>query len=175
MRYQIWFVKLTRITVAFGVGALLLASANDVAPPQRASGLYLRSPMPPEYVTLPIGEDGQGRVFAPGSEGAIDSVTSGAAVAAYLKRAWPAEGVPFLVKEQARQAFRALVSSRDGQPELSNPWVDLGPSHAQFPAILTFTGAKYVTSGRITALAIDPNCSTQHCRLFVGAAGGGLW
>src|SRR3989441_462589 len=30
-------------------------------------------------------------------------------------------------------------------------------------------------SSRITALAIDPNCSQAKCRLWVAAAGGGIW
>ena len=33
----------------------------------------------------------------------------------------------------------------------------------------------YVASGRATALAIDPNCAPGHCRLWVVAAGGGVW
>src|SRR5262249_27572978 len=41
--------------------------------------------------------------------------------------------------------------------------------------VLTFSHADYTTSGRITALAIDPNCSNAQCRLWVGAAGGGIW
>ena len=51
----------------------------------------------------------------------------------------------------------------------------MGPSTANFPDILTFSGAAYTTSGRITALAIDPSCSTRRCRAWAAAAGGGVW
>src|SRR5436190_17188818 len=54
-------------------------------------------------------------------------------------------------------------------------WQEFGPSTATFPNILTFSGATYVTSGRVTALAIDPACNVTTCRLWLGAAGGGVW
>ncbi|HEV8418965.1 MAG TPA: hypothetical protein VGQ43_09500 [Candidatus Udaeobacter sp.] len=54
-------------------------------------------------------------------------------------------------------------------------WTLAGPSTANFPDVLTFSGAAYTTSGRITALAIDPSCSTRKCRVWAAAAGGGVW
>src|SRR5207302_536736 len=54
-------------------------------------------------------------------------------------------------------------------------WTLIGPSIANFPAILTFSGHDYTTSGRASALAIAPNCSQAQCRIYVGAAGGGIW
>jgi len=38
-----------------------------------------------------------------------------------------------------------------------------------------FDGAQYVASGRVTAMAIAPTCSANNCRLYVAAAGGGVW
>src|SRR5207245_4552934 len=54
-------------------------------------------------------------------------------------------------------------------------WVSLGPTTAIYPAFLNRHGSQYITSGRITALAISPNCTTLQCTLWVGAAGGGVW
>jgi hypothetical protein len=54
-------------------------------------------------------------------------------------------------------------------------WTLAGPSTANFPDVLTFSGAAYTTSGRITALAVDPNCSNTTCRVWAAAAGGGVW
>jgi hypothetical protein len=51
----------------------------------------------------------------------------------------------------------------------------IGPSSANMPGLLVFSGADYTTSARITALALDPNCTTVRCRVWVGAAGGGIW
>ena len=44
-----------------------------------------------------------------------------------------------------------------------------------FRDVLTFSGAAYTTSGRITALAVDPSAATRRCRVWAGAAGGGVW
>jgi len=57
----------------------------------------------------------------------------------------------------------------------SGSWSAAGPTGANFPDILTFSGTPYTTSGRITALAIGPNCTLSNCTLWVGAAGGGVW
>jgi hypothetical protein len=56
-------------------------------------------------------------------------------------------------------------------------WQSLGPDDsAVFPQTVTYSGARYVTSGRITALVAPPtSCSAGSCLLLVGAAGGGVW
>ena len=43
------------------------------------------------------------------------------------------------------------------------------------PQLVRLRSDRYVAGGRATALAIDPNCSPGHCRLWVFAAGGGVW
>ncbi|MEZ5289450.1 MAG: sialidase family protein [Vicinamibacterales bacterium] len=84
-------------------------------------------------------------------------------------------------------------------------WVSVGPSEALYPASdfrnsSSYVPAEYVAGGRATALAIDPNCgrragrddeddddddpgrgfgdrgqSRGRCRLWMFAAGGGVW
>src|ERR1700693_6045231 len=54
-------------------------------------------------------------------------------------------------------------------------WYSLGPTKSVYPAFLNRHGSQYVASGRITALAISPNCTPQQCTVWVGAAGGGVW
>ncbi len=58
---------------------------------------------------------------------------------------------------------------------ISGTWNLIGPSTGNVPDILTFSGAPTTYSGRITALAIDPTCNGTTCRLWVAAAGGGIW
>ena len=46
------------------------------------------------------------------------------------------------------------------------------------PAILNFfdyQAADFQVSGRVTAMAVDPSCTTSSCRLWIAAAGGGIW
>ena len=96
-----------------------------------------------------------------------------AAVQDYSNRAYPATDVPFRLTVNAKNAWAKIKSQ--GNKNAAGAWTLAGPSTANFPAILTFSGAAYTTSGRVTALAIDPVCSNRRCTVWVGAAGGGVW
>jgi hypothetical protein len=93
-------------------------------------------------------------------------------------RAYPGTDIPFALSKQANRHF-ALVKAEseagDRGGMLHSRWTSIGPTVAQYPAVLGRTGAPYVASGRISALAIENHCNREHCRLYVGAAGGGLW
>src|SRR5205823_10893180 len=76
----------------------------------------------------------------------------------------------------ARAAFTAIQKRGVGKGKTSTAsWFSLGPTNAIYPAFLNRHHSQYVTSGRITALAIAPNCTLNTCTLWVGAAGGGIW
>lgn len=71
----------------------------------------------------------------------------------------------------AAAAFRALKAD----PAVSQNWALLGPTVGNVSGPWTYTGRPSVVSGRITGLAISPQCSPGACTLFVAAAGGGIW
>lgn len=84
-----------------------------------------------------------------------------------------------------RKEIQRISGFQDGH-SASAKWESLGPKSAIYPALTSRTNAPYVASGRITALAIDPRCAisdaederddeSEACRLYVGAAGGGVW
>ena len=98
----------------------------------------------------------------------------GAALEAYQQRAYPAAYVPMQLTKDAHKAWLQMKANGKGKAN-GNMWTLVGPSEADFPDILTFAGTPYVTSGRITALAISPDCNNDRCRLWVAAAGGGVW
>src|SRR4029450_9814263 len=94
----------------------------------------------------------------------------------YAKRAYPAAYVPFELTRNAHAAWsnvraRALAIATQALGQ----WTLGGPSSANFPDVLTFSGAAYTASGRVTGLALAPNCSQDHCTLYLAAAGGGIW
>ena len=93
----------------------------------------------------------------------------------YWNRAYPATDVPFRLTVNAKNAWARIKSQNNRNRIATAAWTLAGPSTANFPAILTFSGAAYTTSGRVTALAIDPACSNRRCTVWVGAAGGGVW
>src|SRR4029077_4870643 len=98
-----------------------------------------------------------------------------AAIEDYAHRAYPAKDVPMQATLNALAGFRHVKAMSMGRPSPGGAWQLIGPSKANDPDILTFSGAQYFTSGRVTALAIDPSCSNRRCRVWVGAAGGGIW
>ena len=97
-----------------------------------------------------------------------------AAIEDYAHRAYPAKDVPMTATLNAIASFRNVRARSMGRPSVG-AWQLVGPSKSDFPDILTFSGAQYFTSGRVTALAIDPSCGRRRCRVWVGAAGGGVW
>ncbi len=54
-------------------------------------------------------------------------------------------------------------------------WSALGPNTGQVPADVTYTGRPSNVSGRTTAIALAPGCSTASCTVYLGTAGGGVW
>jgi hypothetical protein len=98
-----------------------------------------------------------------------------AAIEDYAHRAYPAKDVPMHATLSAAAGFRHVRGMSMGRPSPGNAWQLVGPSNADVPDVLTFSGAQYFASGRITALALAPNCGQGHCYLYLAAAGGGIW
>ncbi|HWZ63491.1 MAG TPA: hypothetical protein VNX02_10750 [Steroidobacteraceae bacterium] len=92
----------------------------------------------------------------------------------FANRAYPGTDIPLTATRNARAAF-SQVQGRGDDWGGSRQWRLIGPSGVNFPSVLTFSGANYIDSGRITALAVAPHCRDEHCTLYVGAAGGGIW
>jgi hypothetical protein len=94
----------------------------------------------------------------------------------YVNRAGPAPYVPFELTRKAHAAWGNVRARAVGKTATAlGSWTLAGPSTAPFPDVLTFSGAAYTTSGRITALAVDPSCNARRCRAWAAAAGGGIW
>src|SRR5262249_36856091 len=71
-------------------------------------------------------------------------------------RAFPAQAVPFGLTAHAQKAWAQLKGRAIGRGKnKAGIWTLAGPSSANMPSVLTYSGADYTTSGRITALAID--------------------
>jgi hypothetical protein len=97
----------------------------------------------------------------------------------YLNRAYPADEVPMKATMRAQSGWAALVASSANSPAEAQVgiWKLLGPDAATYPGVLNVLGdgGAYIASGRITALAIAPTCVDGNCKVYVGAAGGGIW
>ena len=111
-----------------------------------------------------IGESGEAERFG------------GPAAEAYEDRALPHANIAFRQVRTASAAAAAIPSRAAGvlAPPLG-PWQELGPITPTVPAIATYTNRETQNTGRVTAMAIGPTCDPGNCRVWVGAAGGGVW
>ena len=94
------------------------------------------------------------------------------AIQDYSNRAYPATDVPFRLTVNAKNAWAKIKSQ--GNKKAAGAWTLAGPSTANFPAILTFSGAAY------RRRAVSPRwplilCAATKIYVWVGAAGGGVW
>jgi len=91
------------------------------------------------------------------------------------RRAWPAARVRQDQIDRAQRDFDGIRKRGHRGSRGTLDWTSIGPSVAFQPGVLTFTGRDQVTAGRTTALLVDRRCSQGHCRVWIGAAGGGVW
>src|SRR5262245_18898935 len=90
------------------------------------------------------------------------------------QRAYPADAVPFEATENSLSTFASLKGNGKGP----GSWQQIGPTQAKYPAFLNqflAGGKEYTASGRVTALALAGCKKNGVCKLYLGAAGGGVW
>ena len=100
----------------------------------------------------------------------------GAAEELAARKAFPALQVDAAQTLAAQQAFNTIkIRGNRGSRKAPFQWNAMGPTEAFVPGVLGFTGRDQVTGGRTTALLVDRACNQGRCRVWIGAAGGGVW
>jgi hypothetical protein len=157
--------------LALGLGGVALACGLAVViAAATTSGTSARGSSP----AAKSGDPDQNMKATAGVEKGPASVT--ASEEAFAQRAYPANDISIQETAGAQRAWKALNGRAIGKGKNTpGAWTMIGPSSAKMPGTLVFSGADYTTSGRITGLALDPACSQSNCRLWVAAAGGGIW
>ena len=108
----------------------------------------------------------------PGRE-ASREIVSGFAQQAYEDLAYPHKTVATAQLEGALQAMRRHGRGEDRR---SPRWEEVGPFTLDVAREATQnSGLTTQWSGRLTAMVADPKCDSHDCRLYLGAAGGGVW
>jgi hypothetical protein len=105
---------------------------------------------------------------------------SSAAEEAFLLRAYPDTDISLSQIENARSAFKTANGRFPRGKGRKGTWLTVGPSNAEYQSTpyrstYSYVPTKYVAGGRTPALAISPNCTNGHCRMWAGPAGGGVW
>ncbi len=110
------------------------------------------------------------------SNGGEPVSSDGPAQEAYDNQAYPAASIAAAQQLAAANAAKAIGKLPGGK---KTNWQEVGPSGVPASALVASesTGATAGTiySGRATAIAISPDCHANDCKIFIGAAGGGVW
>ena len=174
MKIPHWFIgsnsllSYLRITIA---GSLVIAAAALGYTAVKVSSPTLLGESRAPFAGKITSQDLAGKGGEPDAGG-----INRAAEEAYRHRAYPSANIRIADTRNAQEAWAKIKGkSAAAGVNAQGQWTLIGPSIASYPASLTFTGHDYIASGRTTALAIAPNCSQVKCRLYLGAAGGGIW
>jgi len=141
-----------------------------------ASGSQAQASLAPSgYLSRPADEEGSER------EPDLDDLIE----AAYLERSYPRQLVSFAQTAAAQRSFALLplrVPAAQGTRatsllSLSSEWRGLGPGGAKSlaPRFSPYAVRPATVSGQVTALLTGRRCVPGDCRLWVGAAGGGVF
>jgi hypothetical protein len=159
------------------------------------TGIFLVAGALTLFLVLMTARSSGSRVYAPKTSVDADSAAATPGLGptsyeAYLQaaRTYPANTIPPRIAARARATFariaradarrRAKLARLHGRSFLAAgpKWKQYGPKdNATQPGVTAFSGATNNTASRVTALVADPDCTAQHCRVWVGVSGGGVW
>jgi hypothetical protein len=107
-----------------------------------------------------------------GGEAEREGAVGGPEQERYDDRALPGTSIATAQQQGAFTAFLSVAKLPGGK---KNNWQEIGPITPNVAGPSTYTGRPTLDSGRVTALAVSTNCHANDCKIFVGAAGGGVW
>ncbi len=150
------------ISSAFLVAVLIITGIMNYAlPTARQAHAEPAQPLFNHFLATHYNDDGQ-----------YDD-NSGPAQEQYYDRAYPHSAISYNQSINAYNAFQAV--SRQPMVTQGQSWHLVGPTTGTVPGIVTYTGHATVASGRITVITVADNCDQNLCRIWIGAAGGGIW
>ena len=104
---------------------------------------------------------------------------NGASQEAYDNIAYPATSVGYNQTINASNAFQSVTNRQaavnPNWATTSQSWQQIGPFQDTVASQVTYTGRATSNSGRVTAIVAASNCTVAFCRVWIGAAGGGIW
>jgi hypothetical protein len=129
---------------------------------------------------VPLGAKIAAQAAPPGANAALEGEREGAGglIDATDPLAYPAADVALSSFQAARSAGLKANGKLPTGKGRKGTWVSIGPDTALNPDSFVRRGyipTDYITSGRTPAMVIAPTCKPGDCRLWIGAAGGGVW
>ncbi len=108
-------------------------------------------------------------------DGMYDDNNNGPAQEQYDNRAYPQTTVSYDQVIGSYDAYQSVARHPSVFGASNQYWHLVGPTTGNVPAPVTYTGSATTASGRVTAIAVSNSCDATLCRVWVGAAGGGIW
>lgn len=119
------------------------------------------------------------RQAMPGYEGHSSEGPGGYDAQRWDARAYPLDSIALDQLAGAREAAAAIRARGVGSGKnVPGAWFHMGPTSAVYQSTFyrfSYVPSQYESSGRVTAMAIGPTCAGGTCRVWVAAAGGGIW
>lgn len=169
-------VKVLTVALLMAVGTAIALVLPGMRSREAGTALEVERKMP-----LAVARHMKRLQAVPGVGGESPDGPGSADAEDFLALAYPDTDVPLARLEAARAAAGRLrgkpFPTGKGRP---GTWITVGPRDALYPFTpfrnsFGYVPNRYVASGRATAIAIDPTCDPGRCRLWVFAAGGGVW
>jgi hypothetical protein len=118
---------------------------------------------------------------APGRVDKIDKgreasreILDGPAAEDYENRAYPSPTVGFTQRQESEKDSHKILDKEGDRS--GKAWQAVGPDTLNVSSFGTQTyGPPTQWSGRVTSLALDSRCGANSCKVYLGAAGGGVW
>ena len=153
---------------ALGAAVVLSPASSQAAKPAKELPFLSAAQRATLGVPLPVARE----KFAGGREAFLESVAH--SQQAYADLAYPHKTV---ATEQLQVALAAMRRHDDEDDGIrGRRWEEVGPFTLDVATEATQNaGLPTQWSGRQTAIEIDPKCNTRDCRVYIGAAGGGVW
>lgn len=104
-----------------------------------------------------------------------NNIVDGAAQQAYEDRAYPQQNINYNQVVGSFNAYQNVARDPYAMSGAGHSWQLVGPTTTNAPGPVTYTGNATQVSGRVTAIAIGSACTVSLCRVWLGAAGGGIW
>jgi len=112
-----------------------------------------------------------------------DNSSSNGTAAALAQQQYDDQAYPhtYIDNSQVINAYNAHLAlaqhpqTGDSSNRLNASWQLAGPSNPVAVSQATYTGRSTAVSGRVTSIVVANDCNTTVCRVWLGAAGGGVW
>ncbi len=165
------------VLLGAGVGAALVVPLFVSRPPTDRVATSAHMPDRDEVPPALARKLASSARFSPGSASLLEEHAGGSGAQDWLEHATPGDDIPFSAFAGARNDWGGLKARPAAG---TGAWTPLGPTYAKGPFNAFRDRSVYNAGtdnfgGRTIAAAIDPNCNTQGCRLWIANAGGGVW